>query len=173
MNMREIQKMQQRLMKMQEELENTEFTGTAGGGAVTITMNGKYEVTAVKIDPEAFNAEDIAELEVMVLAAVIEEFSKLPGVGVKTAQRLTFFLLRSPADQARRLAEAILRVKESIIYCSRCFNITETDPCITCSNPNRDQEVICVVEEPLDVLAIEKTGAYKGLYHVLHGALSP
>src|SRR5260370_8096326 len=66
-----------------------------------------------------------------------------------------------------------MRVKESIIYCSRCFNITETDPCVTCSNPNRDQELICVVEEPLDVLALEKTGAYKGLYHVLHGALSP
>jgi len=107
------------------------------------------------------------------VAALIEEFSKLPGVGVKTAQRLTFFLLRSPADQARRLAEAIMRVKESIVYCSRCFNITEVDPCLICSNPNRDQEVICVVEEPLDVLALEKTGAYKGLYHVLHGALSP
>ena len=107
------------------------------------------------------------------VAALIEEFSKLPGVGVKTAQRLTFFVLRSPNDQARRLAEAIIRVKESIIYCSRCFNITETDPCPTCSNPSRDQEVICVVEEPLDVLALEKTGAYKGLYHVLHGAISP
>lgn len=107
------------------------------------------------------------------VAALIEEFSKLPGVGVKTAQRLTFFILRSPADQGRRLAEAIMRVKESIIYCSRCFNITETDPCLICSNPNRDQETICVVEEPLDVLALEKTGAYKGLYHVLHGALSP
>ena len=107
------------------------------------------------------------------VAALIEEFSKLPGIGVKSAQRLTFFVLRSPTDQARRLAEAIMRVKESIIYCSRCFNITETDPCPTCSDPNRDQEVICVVEEPLDVLAIEKTGAYKGLYHVLHGALSP
>ena len=107
------------------------------------------------------------------VAALIEEFSKLPGVGVKTAQRLTFFVLRSPNDQARRLAEAIIRVKESIIYCSRCFNITETDPCPTCSNPGRDQEVICVVEEPLDVLALEKTGAYKGLYHVLHGAISP
>jgi recombination protein RecR len=71
------------------------------------------------------------------------------------------------------LAEAILRVKDSIIYCSRCYNITETDPCSICSNPGRDQELICVVEEPLDVLAIEKTGAYKGLYHVLHGALSP
>src|SRR5215469_2326776 len=107
------------------------------------------------------------------VAALIEEFSKLPGIGVKTAQRLTFFLLRSPADQARRLSEAIIRVKESIIYCSRCFNITENDPCQICSNPNRDQEVICVVEEPLDVLALEKTGVYKGLYHVLHGALSP
>lgn len=107
------------------------------------------------------------------VAALIEEFSKLPGVGVKTAQRLTFFVLRSPTDQARRLAEAIMRVKESIVYCSRCFNITEADPCAICSNPGRDQEVICVVEEPLDVLALEKTGAYKGLYHVLHGALSP
>jgi len=97
----------------------------------------------------------------------------LPGVGVKTAQRLTFFVLRSPTDQARRLAEAIMRVKESIIYCSRCFNITETDPCAICSNPGRDQQVICVVEEPLDMLALEKTNVYKGLYHVLHGALSP
>ncbi len=107
------------------------------------------------------------------VAALIEEFSKLPGVGVKTAQRLTFFILRSPSDQARRLAEAIIRVKESIVYCSQCFNITETNPCPICSNPSRDQEAICVVEEPLDVLALEKTGAYKGLYHVLHGALSP
>ncbi len=107
------------------------------------------------------------------VAALVEEFSKLPGVGVKTAQRLTFFILRSPADQARRLAEAIMRVKESIIYCSRCYNITETDPCSICTNPGRDQDVICVVEEPLDVLALEKTGVYKGVYHVLHGALSP
>jgi recombination protein RecR len=107
------------------------------------------------------------------VAALVEEFSKLPGIGVKTAQRLTFFILRSPNDQARRLADAIIRVKESIIYCSRCFNITETDPCPICSNPGRDQDIICVVEEPLDVLALEKTSVYKGLYHVLHGALSP
>jgi len=107
------------------------------------------------------------------VAALIEEFSKLPGVGVKTAQRLTFFVLRSPTDQARRLAEAIMRVKESIIYCSRCFNITETDPCSICGNAGRDQEIICVVEEPLDMLALEKTNVFKGLYHVLHGALSP
>ncbi len=107
------------------------------------------------------------------VAALVEEFSKLPGIGVKTAQRLTFFVLRNPTDQARRLAEAIMRVKESIIYCSRCFNITETDPCAICSNPNRNQEIICVVEEPLDLIALEKTGSYKGLYHVLHGRISP
>jgi len=107
------------------------------------------------------------------VAALVEEFSKLPGIGVKTAQRLTFFILRSPTDQARRLADAIMRVKESIIYCSRCFNITETDPCSICSNSARDQDIVCVVEEPLDVLALEKTGRYKGLYHVLHGVLSP
>ena len=107
------------------------------------------------------------------VAALVEEFSKLPGIGVKTAQRLTFFVLRSPTDQARRLAEAIMRIKESIIYCSRCFNITETDPCAICSNPTRDQSIICVVEEPLDLIALDKTGVYKGLYHVLHGRISP
>jgi recombination protein RecR len=107
------------------------------------------------------------------VTALIEELAKLPGIGPKTAQRLTFFILRSPADQARRLAEAIVRVKESIIQCSVCFNMTETDPCPICSNPERDRGVICVVEEPLDVLAIEKTGAFRGVYHVLHGALSP
>src|SRR5947208_15794657 len=103
------------------------------------------------------------------VAALIEEFSKLPGVGVKTAQRLTFFILRSPSDQARRLAEAIMRVKESIVYCSRCFNITEADPCTICRNPNRDQEMICAVEEPPDVLAVEKTGGGKVACHVLRG----
>ncbi len=107
------------------------------------------------------------------VAALVEEFSKLPGIGVKTAQRLTFFVLRSPTDQARRLAEAIIRVKESIIYCSRCFNITETDPCAICNNSSRNQSIICVVEEPLDLIALEKTGVYKGLYHVLHGRVSP
>jgi recombination protein RecR len=107
------------------------------------------------------------------VTALIDEFAKLPGIGPKTAQRLTFFLLRSPADQARRLAEAIIRVKESIVSCSICFNLTEADPCPICTSQERDRELICVVEEPLDVLALEKTGVFKGLYHVLHGALSP
>ncbi|HET8907065.1 MAG TPA: recombination mediator RecR [Ktedonobacterales bacterium] len=107
------------------------------------------------------------------VTALIDELAKLPGIGPKTAQRLTFYILRSPADQARRLAEAITQVKESIIQCSTCYNLTETDPCPICANSQRERNIICVVEEPLDVLALEKTGAFKGLYHVLHGALSP
>ncbi|MDE2493163.1 MAG: recombination mediator RecR [Alphaproteobacteria bacterium] len=107
------------------------------------------------------------------ITALIEELAKLPGIGPKSAQRLTFYILRSPADQARRLAEAITRVKENAIQCSVCCNITESDPCPICASPERDHGLICVVEQPLDVLALEKTGALKGVYHVLHGALSP
>jgi recombination protein RecR len=107
------------------------------------------------------------------VTALIDELAKLPGIGPKTAQRLTFYILRSPAEQARRLADAITQVKESIIQCSTCYNLTETDPCPICANSQRDRQIICVVEEPLDVLALEKTGVFKGLYHVLHGALSP
>lgn len=107
------------------------------------------------------------------ITALIEELAKLPGIGPKSAQRLTFYILRSPADQARRLAEAITRVKENAIQCSICCNITESDPCPICASPERDHGLICVVEQPLDVLALEKTGVLKGVYHVLHGALSP
>ncbi len=107
------------------------------------------------------------------ITALIEELAKLPGIGPKSAQRLTFYILRSPADQARRLAEAITRVKENAIQCSICCNITESDPCPICASPERDHTIICVVEQPLDVLALEKTGVLKGVYHVLHGALSP
>lgn len=104
---------------------------------------------------------------------LIEEFSRLPGIGPKTASRLTYFLLRAPVEQVQSLAEAIRQVKERTVLCSVCFNIAESSPCAICSNPDRDQTLICVVEEPLDVLAIERTRQYQGLYHVLHGAISP
>jgi len=107
------------------------------------------------------------------VSRLIEEFHKLPGIGPKTAQRLTYHLLRMPENQARLLAEAILEVKQKIVLCPICFNITEQEPCVICRNPERDVTRICVVEEPLDVLAIERTRGYKGLYHVLHGTISP
>ncbi len=107
------------------------------------------------------------------VSRLVDEFHKLPGIGPKTAQRLTYFLVRMPEDQARSLAEAIVAVKDRIILCSRCYNITESDPCLVCNDLARDQTRICVVEEALDVLALERTRTYKGLYHVLHGVISP
>jgi len=107
------------------------------------------------------------------VARLIEEFNKLPGIGPKSAQRLTYFLLRMPAEQARALAEAIVGVKERITFCSICHNITESNPCVICRTDVRDRSMICVVEEPLDILALERTRQYSGLYHVLHGVISP
>ncbi len=109
------------------------------------------------------------------VARLIEEFSKLPGVGRKTAQRLTYHMLRAPSDEARGLAQALVAIKEQVAYCGVCCNITDVgvDPCEMCSDARRDATRICVVEEPLDVLAIERTGEYRGRYHVLHGAISP
>lgn len=109
----------------------------------------------------------------MPVSRLIEEFNKLPGIGPKSAQRLTYYLLRASAEDAQALAQAILEVKEKIILCSICQNITDSDPCAICRNDQRDQSSICVVEEPLDILALERTGSYKGLYHVLHGVISP
>jgi recombination protein RecR len=107
------------------------------------------------------------------IARLIEEFGKLPGIGPKTAQRLTFYLLRQPAEEAHELAQAIADVKEQIILCGTCSNLSVTDPCQFCADPGRNRTQICVVEEPLDILALDRTGTYRGVYHVLHGSFSP
>jgi recombination protein RecR len=107
------------------------------------------------------------------VARLIDEFSRLPGIGPKTASRLTFYLLRAPKEQTLTLSDALRELKERTVFCSTCFNIAEASPCPICRDENRDRSIICVVEEPLDVLAIERTREYKGLYHVLHGAISP
>ncbi len=107
------------------------------------------------------------------VARLIEAFARLPGIGPKTAQRLTYHLLRSPDSEARALAAALVAVRDEVRFCERCFNISTGPRCPVCLDPTRDQAALCVVEEPLDVLAIERTGAFRGLYHVLQGAISP
>ena len=104
---------------------------------------------------------------------LIQELNRLPGIGPKSAQRLAYHLLRAPEEQIRLLAEAMLAIKQEIKLCSTCFNVTDTDPCRICRSEGRDQSQICVVEQPQDILALEHTRIYQGLYHVLHGAISP
>ena len=107
------------------------------------------------------------------VSRLIEELSKLPGIGPKSAARLTYYLLRIPEAEARALAEAIIAVKEKTVLCDSCQNITDSNPCAVCASKERDHSIICVVKEPLDILALERTGQYRGLYHVLHGVISP
>lgn len=107
------------------------------------------------------------------LTKLIESFERLPGVGPKSAQRLAFYLLHVPQDELDRFAESLSNLKKNTVMCSICKNVTERDPCVICSNPSRDQSIICVVEQPTDVLSIEKTGKFKGVYHVLHGSIDP
>jgi recombination protein RecR len=107
------------------------------------------------------------------VARLIDALQRLPGIGPKTAQRLTFFLLKRPVEEVRELAEALTAVKDRIVYCQTCFNVTDQDPCRICADPARDGRLLCIVEEPNDLLAMERTGEYRGRYHVLLGALSP
>jgi len=104
---------------------------------------------------------------------LIQELNKLPGIGPKSAQRLAYYLLRAPEEQTKLLADAILSIKQKTRLCSVCFNVTDADPCSICRSSQRDRTKICIVEQPQDILALEHTGIYKGLYHVLHGAISP
>ncbi len=108
-----------------------------------------------------------------VVERMVELFATLPGIGRRTAQRLTFFLLRQPTEFVESFAETLRQLKQQVRYCSQCFTFTESDPCPICASERRDRSVICVVEDPTDVLAIERTGEYRGLYHVLHGVLNP
>lgn len=107
------------------------------------------------------------------VAQLIEKLNKLPGIGPKSAQRLTYHLLRAPAEEVRALSEALLAIKEKINLCSVCFNATDSDPCLICRDEDRDCTKICIVEEPSDILPLERTKKYKGLYHVLHGVIAP
>jgi recombination protein RecR len=107
------------------------------------------------------------------ISRLIQELNKLPGIGPKSAQRIAYYLMRAPQEQAIQLAESVLSIKQKIKLCSTCFNVTDADPCVICRNDQRNRTQVCVVEQPQDILAIEHTGVYRGLYHVLHGAISP
>ena len=107
------------------------------------------------------------------IARLIEELNKLPGIGPKSAQRLTYYLLRAPANEVGALADAIRNLKEKLTLCSSCLNITDSDPCAICRDEERDHTKICIVEEPIDIIPLERTKKYKGLYHVLHGVITP
>ena len=113
------------------------------------------------------------ELYPVAIEKLIEEFAKLPGIGYKTAQRLTLYVLNLPREEVDEFANALVKARGTIKYCSVCGNYTDSDPCAICSNPNRDKGTVCVVEEPKDVIAMEKVREYNGVYHVLHGAISP
>ena len=115
----------------------------------------------------------MATLLIEPVARLIESLGRLPGIGPKTAQRLTYHLLRAPDAEARALAAALIDVRDKVVFCERCFNIADQELCAICRDGGRDQHRLCVVEEPLDVLALERTAEFKGLYHVLHGAISP
>jgi recombination protein RecR len=107
------------------------------------------------------------------VAKLIDEFKRLPGIGTKSAQRLAFYIMRRPEADVERFAETLREVKQKIVFCSECNNLTDVDPCLYCTNPKRDRSMICVVEEPYNLVAVEKTRSYRGLYHILHGSLSP
>jgi recombination protein RecR len=115
----------------------------------------------------------VAAILIEPVARLIEAFARLPGIGPKTAQRLTYHLLRTPETEARTLAAALVAMREQVVFCDRCFNISDAPLCLICRDPAREQHRMCVVEEPLDVLALERTAEFKGVYHVLHGAISP
>lgn len=107
------------------------------------------------------------------VAKLIDEFKRLPGIGHKNAQRLAFYILRRPEEDVNRFVEALQEVKQKIVFCSICNNLTDVDPCVYCSSTTRDRSMICIIEEPYNLVAVEKTRSYRGLYHILHGALSP
>ena len=198
--MKQAQKMQRQMEENQKALEEKEFTAAAGGGAVEVTISGKREVTKVKLAEEVVDPDDIEMLEDLIVAAtnealrkveqenqavmskltgsshinkLIEQLSHLPGIGAKSAQRLAFHIMNMPKDQVQQLTGAITDARTNVQYCKCCYTLTDKEMCPICSNPKRDHSTIMVVENTRDLAAYEKTGKFDGVYHVLHGAISP
>lgn len=215
--MKQAQRMQRQMEETTKELETKEYTAASGGGAVSVTVNGKKEVVSVKLSEEVVDPDDIEMLEDLIVAAtneafrqmeaesaeamskltgglggalgggfpllmdyyssqitkLIEELSKLPGVGAKSAQRLAFHIINMPREQVDELARSMTDAKNNVRYCKECFTLTDRELCPICSSDKRNHKEIMVVENTRDLAAYEKTGKYDGVYHVLHGAISP
>ena len=201
--MKQAQRMQRQMEEKTKEMEEKEWEATAGGGAVTVKISGKKEVLSVKLDPEVVDPDDIEMLEDLIVAAtnecqhlqvdlaevsevcskmdfyssqilnLVEQLSHLPGIGNKSAQRLAFHILNMPQEQVKGLADAMTNAKKNVKYCKECCTYTDDELCPICANPKRNHKQIMVVENTRDLAAYEKTGKYEGVYHVLHGAISP
>jgi recombination protein RecR len=167
--------------QMEQKLAATIVEAESGGGMVSVRMNGKKEVLRLQHDerpdqrpqPPRTGVARTMNRFADPISRLIDELRKLPGIGTKSAQRIAFHLLRGTDDDARALADSILVLREKLRLCSICNNITDVDPCIYCTSPTRDQHTVCVLEEPTNIATIEKTRSYNGVYHVLHGTLSP
>ena len=153
--MKQAQKMQRQMEENQKALEEKEFTATVGGGAVSVTVSGKREYYSSHINK------------------LIEQLSHLPGIGAKSAQRLAFHIMNMPKDQVEQLTASITDARQNVQYCKCCYTLTDQELCPICANPKRDHSTIMVVENTRDLAAYEKTGKFDGVYHVLHGAISP
>jgi recombination protein RecR len=197
--MKQVQKMQADMAKAQEELKNEVVEASAGGGMVTVKITGELELKELRIDPEAVDPEDVEMLQDMVQAAVNEAIRSaqelaaskmnaaagglggpgglgglgIPGIGQRTAQRLAFHILSVSEEEALGLADAIREVKATVGHCEVCFNLATESTCRICQDERREAATICVVEQPSDVIPIERSGEFQGRYHVLGGALSP
>ena len=188
--MKEAKKMQSDVEKSQEELAAKEFEASAGGEAVKVKVSGSKQIKEIKIKPEVLDPDDVEMLEDLIATCInnalkqvsyyspsieklIESFEKLPSIGNKTAARLAFYILDASEEETNEFIESIQNAKKNLKYCSQCYNITDTDPCPICANTGRDHSLICVVEDVRDVVAMEKTHEFKGVYHVLHGSISP
>jgi recombination protein RecR len=176
--LRQAQKMQEQLAVAQEELEQREFHASSGGGMVTVTVTGKKELTELTINPEIVDPEDVEMLSDVIMAAVnaalrtVEE-TTAREIGRKSAQRLAFHILSQPPERARAFADALLEASSTITRCEVCCNLANAKRCPVCESASRDGSIICVVADPRDVAAFERTREYNGLYHVLHGLISP
>ena len=171
--MKQAQRMQRQMEETTKELEEKEYTAAAGGGAVTVTVSGKKEVVSIKLSEEVVDPDDIEMLQDLIVAATNEAFRQMEAANSEAMSRLTGGLGGALGGGLKRLAATMVEARENVRYCKECFTLTDKELCPICSSDKRNHKTIMVVENTRDLAAYEKTGKYNGVYHVLHGAISP